>query len=99
MSTGLECEMIEEAEGVWWYMLEQGSAPKNAWDWREYADLYGPHVSYEAACEHLRANHANPGGHGVTERANFTPDANFERLKAEAVERGLADRRRPTYRW
>lgn len=62
MSTGLECEFIEAKRDQWYYLLENGSAPKNAWDWREYATAYGPFPSENAAEEHLDENHANPGG-------------------------------------
>jgi hypothetical protein len=49
-------------EGEWYYVLEDYNAPKNAWDWREYAACYGPYPSKEDAYERLHNNHANPGG-------------------------------------
>jgi hypothetical protein len=63
MSTGLSCQVVEWKPGKWYYVLEQGSAPKEAWDWREYADAYGPYSNEGEALRELRANHANPGGH------------------------------------
>ena len=33
MSTGLECEVVHY-QGKWYYFLEQGSAPRERWDWR-----------------------------------------------------------------
>jgi hypothetical protein len=62
MSTGLECQIIEVKRGVWYYVLESGFGPKNAWDWREHAAAHGPFASSEGAETHLGENHANPGG-------------------------------------
>jgi hypothetical protein len=93
MSTGLNCTFVEVEPAKWYYLLEQGSAPKQTWDWREYADAYGPFETYEAASEHLRDNHANPGGHS-TERytAGREPDE---------VLKGLIESAQPPdrYRW
>lgn len=81
MSTGLNCSFIEVKPGEWWYILEQGSAPKNAWDWREYADAYGPFTSEDLAKTHLRNNHANPGGWDVREYVEgFAPDKVLQSL-------------------
>jgi hypothetical protein len=88
MSTGLECQFIEVHPGEWWYLLESGSAPKMAWDWREYAEAYGPFKDYEIAHEHLRVNHANPGGHSIQEyKAGYEPDAVMTKLMKEAKDR------------
>lgn len=46
------------------------SAPKMAWDWREYATAYGPFESEEEANEHLSTHHANPGGYNIIEVKN-----------------------------
>lgn len=62
MSTGLNCEFIDVEDKGWYYILEHGNAPKNAWDWHEYASAYGPFTSEEQAVTHLQNNHANPGG-------------------------------------
>ena len=86
MSTGLNCELIEAPAGRHYYILERGSAPKNAWDWREYADAYGPFESRDEAYGHLAANHANPGGSdqvGVVDR-EAEP---YKSLLAEAARR------------
>lgn len=86
MSTGLECEFIEVAPGEWYYLLEQGSAPKIAWDWREYANAYGSFRTYEEAHKHLRDHHANPGGHTVQEYVEgFKPDNMLAELLSEAT--------------
>lgn len=68
MSTGLECEFIKpDGYDQWFYILQDWDCPVGAWDWREYATAYGPFPSYERAHEHLRLNHANPGGHSISE--------------------------------
>lgn len=85
MSTGLECEFLEFVPGEWFYLLEDWSAPKSSWDWREFSTAYGPFRTYEEACEHLRANHSNPGGHSVSPYTDqFAPDAIVRKLIKEA---------------
>lgn len=88
MSTGLNCNFVEVTGGPhteWFYLLEQGSAPKNAWDWREYADAYGPFEGEEAARKHLRDNHANPGG------SNTVRITKAELAKDEVLAQALAE--------
>lgn len=65
MSTGNECIVLEARPGQWYYILEDHGAPKNAWDWREFATCYGPFPTMDAALKHLGDNHANPGGYSV----------------------------------
>jgi hypothetical protein len=65
MSSGHECHFYEIERGRWIYVLEDGWAPKNVWDWREHATPYGPFDSLDLAEDHLRENHANPGGHAT----------------------------------
>ncbi|MGW5657206.1 hypothetical protein [Streptomyces humi] len=75
MSTGLECELTEVEPGRWYYVLEDSDAPRNAWDWREYATAYGPFTSEQQAEEHLEKNHANPGGLTISRyEPGFEPD-------------------------
>lgn len=62
MSTNSECLFIQVKSDQWYYVLEDYNAPKNAWDWREYATAYGPFRTEDAANGHLCDNHANPGG-------------------------------------
>jgi len=62
MSTNSNCLFVQIKPDQWYYVLEDRSAPKNAWDWREYAEAYGPFPTEEGAHEHLHDNHANPGG-------------------------------------
>lgn len=91
MSTGLECRYIEVKTAVWYYVLEDGNAPKNAWDWMEYATATGPFPSFDLAYEHLHHHHANPGGYfedalppGQTERS-IEPDSTLAKLLADAL--------------
>lgn len=71
MSSGLECHIIKDVKsGKWFYLLQNYDCPVGAWDWREYASLYGPFDTEEAAKKHLGDNHANPGGWSLYE----TPD-------------------------
>lgn len=63
MSTGLECLLFESQPGSWYYLLQDCDCPVGAWDWREYASCTGPFTSEDGAFAHLRAYHANPGGH------------------------------------
>jgi hypothetical protein len=85
MSTGLECEFIEVKPGSWYYLLEGWDAPKMADDWREYANAYGPFQNVEEAQEHLRRNHANPGGYSTSSyEPGFEPGPVLAGLLAEA---------------
>jgi len=65
VSTGLNCTFEEIEPDVWYYALETGMGPKSAWDWREYADAFGPFPTEEIARDHLHRHHANPGGYCV----------------------------------
>ena len=65
MSTNLNCEYVEYRPGEWYYILEWGSAPKDAWDWREFADASGPFGTRDAAAQHLHNYNANPGGANI----------------------------------
>lgn len=60
MSTGADCVFREESPNKWFYDLQE-------WPYGETMqyETYGPFESYEEACEDLRANHANPGGHSI----------------------------------
>lgn len=63
MSTGLDCGFVQHESGEWHYELETW-CPHGEHGSGEY-DVYGPFPTFEAAQEHLRANHANPGGYWV----------------------------------
>jgi len=84
MSTNSECVFVEPVRGKWYYVLEDFHAPKNAWDWREYARTYGPFSSKETARNHLQNNHANPGGYSEITHENFKTDEVYKRLFNEA---------------
>lgn len=90
MSTNSNCEIIQVKPAEWYYILEHRHAPKDAWDWRVHASAYGPFESEDQAFEHLRKNHANPGGHwtielppGVLEK-DLSDDELIRKLIAEA---------------
>lgn len=86
MSTGLNCEFVRlVTTNEWYYLLENGSAPRNAFNWRDYATAYGPFTSYEEADEHLRRNHANPGGASIDREADPRRDATLARLIQNAT--------------
>jgi hypothetical protein len=83
MSTGAECEVIEVEPGEWYYVLEESDAPKNAFDWREYATAYGPFPTEDAAQDHLVDHHPNPGGWSISRHVEgFEPDEVLTRLLA-----------------
>ncbi|MFY2658466.1 hypothetical protein ACOTC5_31170 [Achromobacter xylosoxidans] len=90
MSTNSECQIIQTKPDSWFYILEDRHAPQNACDWREHASAYGPFPSEDEACEHLRRNHANPGGHSTQElppgvlELDVSDDPVLQRLLAEA---------------
>ena len=60
MSTGADCWFQEIEPGKWIYHLQDW--PYGAWE--EYSK-YGPFDSFKKASDHLRANHANPGGYST----------------------------------
>lgn len=70
MSTGLECAFYRTPDDQWYYALEDWDAPRNAFDWHDYATFYGPFQSEEAADTHLSDNHANPGGMSIFHLTN-----------------------------
>lgn len=87
MSTCLNCEIVERKPGEWYYVLEDGSAPKEAWDWRDFATAYGSFESYEKAGKHLDDNHPNPGGHSVVRHAEYREDEVYGKLFEDAGRR------------
>jgi len=86
MSTNSECLFFKWDSGMWYYLLEDSHAPKNSWDWREYAQCYGPFQDQEEADTHLGINHANPGGCSIDESANCD-DEMLKRHVKEADDR------------
>ena len=65
MSTNSECLFVQKSTDAWFYILESPFKDGGGWDWRNTADAYGPFATEDAAQEHLRDNHANPGGYNV----------------------------------
>lgn len=66
MSTGADCQFIEEAPGRWFYEIQCYPYGET-----EDYDRHGPFKSEEAASEHLHSNYANPGGY-LTQRYEET---------------------------
>lgn len=81
MSTNSECMFIERKPGQWFYALENCDAPKNSFDWIEHAQAFGPFKSFDVAREHLRANHANPGGYHMVSYEDHTKQEERPALK------------------
>ncbi len=72
MSVDRELEFIEPEEGRWFYVLEDWSAPRNAWDWHEHVSCYGPFESHEAACYHqYNISRISTGGSTITDHSSF----------------------------
>ena len=61
MSCQRECHIAEIEPGQWYCILEQTTSPKDAWDWKEHADCFGPFSTADAAIGELD-RHSNPGG-------------------------------------
>ena len=92
MSTGLNCHFVETSPGVWYYLLEDGSAPKQAWDWREFSTAYGPFDDLLKAQTHLQEEHANPGGSSIRHYEPGTkPDEVLAARIKEAIHPEQAD--------
>ena len=89
MSTNSECEFVKWKK-KWYYTLEDYNAPKNAWDWYEYSSTYGPFASQDEADEHLRDNHANPGGASIAELPDDIDGATRARLEGAISGRRLS---------
>lgn len=85
MSTGLECCFVEREEGKWYYILENWSSPKGAWDWLDYATAYGPFSSEDQAELHLDRNHANPGGWWTIKFDHYDAFSERQRRKYESL--------------
>lgn len=84
-STGKECAYIEVARGQWYSFLENDFGFKGG-DWMDDALCYGPFASEDEAHEHLRQNHANPGGSWSRPFDGAEPDDQIKRLVAQAPE-------------
>ena len=103
MSTGYECEFVRTKDDEWFYAIEDGWGPKNAYDWRDFAVSAGPFKSEDEAIDHMQAHNANPGSWYSFDNAEDKElDATWDKLiaqaraNAEAEKRNLAFSRR---RW
>jgi len=86
MSSGLNCEYIEISPKTWYYILEDSDAPKNSWNWFEYASACGPFVSFDKAQDHLHENHSNPGGYNkYSYEKDFVPNESIRKLLDDAI--------------
>ena len=96
MSTGCECSVFEFKPSQWFYLLENDNAPKNAWDWRDNSQCYGPFDSETDALSHLDDNHANPGSYGVSP---YVAAAAEDEVLAALVKTALPGRHGARRRW
>ena len=62
-----ELHFYETASGDWFYILERQHAPKDMWDWMEFADAFGPFPTYEAAARHEYESPSDTSGSTVVE--------------------------------
>ncbi len=86
MSSNLNCEFIEISPKTWYYILEDSDAPKNAWDWFEYASAHGPFITFEKAQDHLHKNNSNPGGYNkYPYEKEFVPNESMRKLLDNAI--------------
>jgi len=84
MSTGLNCNIIEPRPNEWYYVLEDCGAPKNAWDWREYATATGPFTSKKTCLDYMLDHESNPGGFSTISNDEWGSDDLYEKLVREA---------------
>jgi hypothetical protein len=83
MSTGLECLFLGRSKEEWYYVLENWDAPKNAFDWLDYATAYGPFKNEDKAREDLNYNHPNPGGSSCIDPDHYSKLSDSQREKYE----------------
>jgi len=57
-----ELQFVEVEGGDWFYILEERGAPKDAWDWMDYAEAFGPFKTYEEACDHEYRSRSDTSG-------------------------------------
>jgi len=86
MSTGCNCLIVGPVQGEWYYVLEHRNAPKNAWDWLDNADAFGPFPSEAAAERHLSDNHANPGGWSRIPHGEYRASESLDRAIRSAAD-------------
>lgn len=99
MSTGCECNIVEVEPGKWYYIIEDYQAPKNSWDWREFATMWGPFESEDKAYLSCRDTHGNPGGYTLTRHVEYKPDKTAEKLLVECKARQTPQRKPSARFW
>jgi hypothetical protein len=62
-----ELQFIELASGDWFYIIEDRDAPRDAWDWHEYATAHGPFPTLEAAQDHEYNSDSDTSGAEIVE--------------------------------
>lgn len=60
-----EMVVVETENREWFYILEDKGAPKDSWDWREYATAYGPFPDIEKALEHEYDSDSDTSGYEI----------------------------------
>lgn len=80
-----ELQFIEAEAGKWFYVLEDRHAPKDTWDWMEFADAFGPFPSLEAAQDHEYESSSDTSGCEIVDiTRSHTISAQARKLIAEA---------------
>lgn len=54
--------VFAETDAGWFYVLERRHAPKDAWDWTDDADAFGPFPTIEAAQDHEYRSDSDTSG-------------------------------------
>lgn len=63
MSVQRECMYIETSPGKWYIVVEDCDAPRNAFDWLDNAQAYGPYETFDKAHDGFdMLGEPNPGG-------------------------------------
>lgn len=57
-----ELIFAQNSDMQWFYIIEQRTAPKDAWDWQEYADCFGPFETLEEAQDHEYRSDSDTSG-------------------------------------
>lgn len=98
MSLQRETEFIEIEGAGWFWVVEDGHAPKDAWDWREYASCRGPFATQaETDADCMRRN-GNTGGYstGRLTAGQVLADPVLKGLVEKALGRALEVPPRPS---
>jgi hypothetical protein len=82
---GLENVFFEPQAGQWFYAIEYSNAPRDSWDWRDYADCFGPFTTLESANEHLYNSRADVSGSTVLPMDVFIDDPGYQKLRFNAA--------------